>query len=360
MIEGLNRMSLSSLVLWVLLPVTLAQGIFTTRPKSCLGSGRTTAAPDRQLVFDRVYAQFDQGQQYPGDLAHGTDLSRLPTLRNSEGAVLTGFGDVLRLVYTGTTVDEAQGYSNDTEFLSTIVLDTDILSFPVSRNTTSLCSSIRTSQGNRGQTENGGTVITDSGCPYSGDIALGVSIPLTNSYALTTISTELLVLDPSNQALHLACYEVQVTPYYPSHWVYALIRYGESSTIRQTPSVLTTSATVIIGILSMYLFLYVLARVWSSYTNWLHDNETHLASSLTLKLVTTSTPLSRRKMWGAVWFNAWAGRLVVNSGSLRRYVTAEFRELFTLVMWFSMVGIVAVDWPGFACESQGPENPRAL
>ncbi|BGP44969.1 hypothetical protein JCM10450v2_000784 [Rhodotorula kratochvilovae] len=53
-------------------------------------------------------------------------------------------------------------------------------------------------------------------------------------------------------------------------------------------------------------------------------------------------------MWRAIWFGAWAGKQVVASGSLRRYVTAEFRELFSLVAWFALVGTVAVEWPGFA------------
>ncbi|KAK4058117.1 hypothetical protein OIO90_000856 [Microbotryomycetes sp. JL221] len=307
-----------------------AGGVVEARPKSCLGTGTNVATGDRQLNFSRVYAQFDQGQQAVGQLAQGFDLTTRPVLRNNDGAILTGTGNVLRLVFVGNTTSQAQGYSNDTDFLSTIVTDTNVLTFPVNSNTSALCSSIRTTSGPQGTTENGQLVITDSGCPYQGDIALGVAVPLSNSYALTTISTELVVLDPSNDALHLACYDVSVTPFYPSHWVYKLILY------------------FIIGLLSVYTLLYVIAHFWAAYTTWLHDNETHLASSLTLKLVTTSTPLSRRKMWGAIWFGAWAGKQVVNSGSLRRFVTAELRELYAFAMWFSLVGAVAVNWPGFA------------
>lgn len=204
----------------------VAQGVFVSQPKSCLGSGNLIASKDRQLDFTRVYAQLDQGQTHPGQLAHGFDYSNGPPLRDSQGAVLTGEGDVLRLVFVGSTVAEAQGYSNDTDFLSTVVQDSQVLTFPVSSNTSALCSSIRTAEGDKGTTTNGTTLVTDTGCPYSGDIALGVAIPLSNSYALTTLSTQLVVLDPSDDALHLACYDVSFTPYYPSHWVYSLIHYG--------------------------------------------------------------------------------------------------------------------------------------
>ncbi|KAK4054818.1 hypothetical protein OIV83_000742 [Microbotryomycetes sp. JL201] len=330
--ECLNLASL--LVVVVACCIVYADGasaaVVGARPTSCLGTSAASNAPaDRLLNFSRVYAQFDQGQTGVGELANGFELSTRPVLRNDNGAVLTGTGNVLRLVFVGNTTAQAQGYSNDTDFLSTIVTDSHVLTFPVDQNTSALCSSIRTTAGPQGTTENGQTVITDSGCPYQGDVALGLSVPLRDSYALTTISTQLVVLDPSNDALHLACYNVSVTPFYPSHWVYKLILY------------------IVIGLLAAYTLLYSVAHSWAAYTTWLHDNETHLASSLTLKLVTTSTPLSRRKMWGAIWFGAWAGKQVVNSGSLRRFVTAELRELFAFAMWFSLVGTVAVNWPGY-------------
>lgn len=50
------------------------------------------------------------------------------------------------------------------------------------------------------------------------------------------------------------------------------------------------------------------------------------------------------------WFGAWAGRQVVGSGSLRRYVTVELREIWQIMAWFTLVGTTAVNWPDFACE----------
>ncbi|BGP12904.1 hypothetical protein JCM10213_005144 [Rhodosporidiobolus nylandii] len=307
-----------------LLPISLAQ-------RNCLGTGELVAPQDQQLVFTAAYAQFVQGQRSIGDKADGVSFDALPQpVYNQEGAILTGQGDLLRLVVVGNTVAQSEGYSNDTSYLSTLVVDSQVLTFEVASNSSWLCSSIRTNEGTTGTTSNGSEVVTDSGCPYSGEIALGVQIPLASSYPLTTITTSLVALDPSVPALHLACYDLDFTPYYPDYFPYLLVRY------------------LIIGILALFLLLYVLARFYASYTTWLADNEAEIASSLTLKLSSPHAISSRRQTWGSICFGAWAGKQVVASGSLRRYVTAELRELFQMVAWFSLVGTVAVQWPGFA------------
>ncbi|GJN91778.1 hypothetical protein Rhopal_004801-T1 [Rhodotorula paludigena] len=310
--------------------------LYSTRLSSCLSSGSNLVAPeDQQLVFTQLYAQLDQGQTQPGEHAAGTDFDRLPSpVYNQDGAILTGTGDLLRIVLTGSTVARSEGYSNgtgdDPGLLSTLLVDSQVLSFDVASNRTALCAAIRTNEGTTGMTTNGTAVVTDSGCPYEGDVALGFVVPLASSYPLTTITTNLVALDSSSPAQHLACYDLHFTPYYPDYFAYGVIRY------------------FVIGLLALYLLLYVLARFFASYTTWLQDNETQLASSLTLKLTSRDGTPSHRGMWKAIWFGGWAGRQVIASGSLRRFVTAEFREIFSLVAWFSLVGTVAVEWPGFA------------
>ncbi|GAA5983259.1 hypothetical protein JCM11641_002239 [Rhodosporidiobolus odoratus] len=326
--------SYSSALFAPLLLAQLAAGQLVStslNKRSCLGNSDLVAPADQQLVFTRAYAQFVQGQTAVGEKGDGVNFDTLPSpVYSQDGAVLTGQGDLIRLVLVGNTVAESEGYSNDTSYLSTLVVDSEVLTFEVATNSSWLCSSIRTNEGTTGTTTNGSAVVNDSGCPYSGEIALGVQIPLASSYPLTTITTSIVALDPSVPALHLACYDLAFTPYYPGLFVYPLIRY------------------LVIGLLALYLFLYVLARFWASYTTWLSDNEAEIASSLTLKLTSSGDVPSRRKMWGAIWFGAWAGKQVVASGSLRRYVTAELRELFQVLAWFSLVGTVAVKWPGFA------------
>ncbi|GAA5831830.1 hypothetical protein JCM11251_003901 [Rhodosporidiobolus azoricus] len=321
-----------ALLLSTLVPSADAQLVHISNPRSCLGDGPLVAPLNRQLRITDLYAQLDQGQQSLGDKASGISFDALPSpLFTQQGEVLSGTGDVLRVVLVGNVENLSEGYSNDTSYLSTLVVSSEVLTFEVAANSSWLCSSIRTNEGTVGETTNGSAVVTDSGCPYQGEVALGVAIPLASSYPLTTITTSVVALDPSVPALHLACYDLDFTPYYPDYFAYPLIRY------------------VVIGVLAFYLLLYVLARFYASYTTWLSDNEAELASSLTLKISSPAhADVSRREMYGAVWFGAWAGKQVVASGSLRRYVTAEVRELFQTVAWFSLVGTVAVKWPGFA------------
>lgn len=215
--------------------------ILLSSPRSCLGSGSSVATSNLQLQLSQVYSQFDQGQTKPNEYAYGVDLATVPPIYNEQGSILTGTGDVLRVVMTGSTVDKSEGYSNDTNLVSTLVLESSILTFQVFHNSSALCSSIRTTTGDTGTITNGSAVVTESGCPYGGgEIALGFSIPLTDSYPLTTITTNLVALDPSNPALRLACYDLSFTPYYPDYFAYSLIRYGEIFLFALSPvSVLT-------------------------------------------------------------------------------------------------------------------------
>lgn len=211
-----------------------AEVLWSRRLSSCLGSGPLVAPEDQQLVFTDLYAQFDQGQKEPGQYhAAGIDLDLVPSpIFNQDGAVLTGTGDLLRVVLVGNTVAVSEGFSDgtgdDAGLLSTLIVDSQVLSFDVASNKTALCSAIRTDEGDTGVTSNGTESINDSGCPYSGAVALGFTVPLASSYPLTTITTNLLALDPSSPALHLACYDLSFTPYYPDYFAYRLIHYRKS------------------------------------------------------------------------------------------------------------------------------------
>ena len=63
-------------------------------------------------------------------------------------------------------------------------------------------------------------------CPLAaGPFALNLSIPLYRSYALTTLRTQVRVVDTSLNALTLACYEMEFTPYDRDGWYYDLFLY---------------------------------------------------------------------------------------------------------------------------------------
>lgn len=206
-----------------------AQVLHSARLRSCLPNDGSAAAADRQLHFSDLWAQFDQGQSRRGELASGVNLSTLPApIRNQDGAILGGTGDILRVVMTGTVASESAGYSNQTGLLATLLLNSEVLSFDVANNRSSLCSAIRTNEGTTGVTSNGSSTVSSSGCPYQGDIALGFTVPLSSSYPLTTINTNLVALDSSNPAQQLACYDLAFTPFYPDYFPYEVVRFRES------------------------------------------------------------------------------------------------------------------------------------
>lgn len=304
----------------LLLPLAWAQLQLT--PVSCLVPA--SAAPSSQLLnLTRTYAQFDQGQTRAGQhVVGGFAYNTRPTLYGPTGP-LTGRGDVLRLVLVGTTGTTSEGFSNVTNFVAALESQTSTLTFAINANQSALCSAIRPPGGAQG----------DSGCPYGpGEIALGLSIPLESSYPLATLSTRITVLDSSVPPLTLACYDIDLTPFYPAYFAYSIIHFFP------------------IALLAFYLALHAIARMWAAHTDFIHEHETQLASSLTLKL-SGGEEISRRERLGAIWFAAWSGKQLVGSGSLRRFCTAEFRELWNTVAWFSLVGVVGVQWPAFACTS---------
>lgn len=292
-----------------------AQILSSTSLKSCLIPGSIATAPTNILLnFTQVYAQFDQGQsEVEGELGNGFDWKNRPIVHDNLGQPLMGTtGRVLRIVLIGT-VDSTSPGSSALNLLETVIINSEILSFQVAANASALCTSIVT-----------GGISGSRGCPYGpGAIALGISIPLASSYPLTTISTSFLLLDASEPALTLTCFTFDTSPYYPQYFAYTLIHY------------------VPIALLSTFLFLYVTARAYAAHSAV--ANESEVTSSLSLQ---GSAP---RYLWRNIWYGAWSGTQIVRSGSLRRFVTPAFTELFKTMAYLSLVGTVAVDWPGYAC-----------
>ncbi|KAK4698855.1 hypothetical protein P7C70_g7415, partial [Phenoliferia sp. Uapishka_3] len=281
------------LTLPLLATLSTAQILYRPTPKSCLDQSSSTTAPQsQQLNLTDLYFQFDIGQSNTGQYSQGytqlndsstsTSTSTRPSLRGTDEQLIGKGQRTLRLVFTGTTGETSEGYSNSTSFLSTIDSNSQVLTFPIFTNESALCSSIRSPSATTTTTTNGSLSVTDSGCPFGpGQIALGLDVPLGSSYPLTTITTRLVVLDPSVPPLHLACYDIDVTPFYPSYFPYNLIRY------------------LVVALLSLYFIAYLIARIWAAHTDFIHESETQLATSLTLKLSSTETAgIPKRRVWG--------------------------------------------------------------
>ena len=299
-----------------------ALGQITLTPVRCLPNETPSAS---ELVLDAGYAQFDQGQLQVGQKGNGIDYGTRPTLWGATGPIF-GQGNILRFVLTGRTQSQQQGFSNITNFLAALVVESDILTFSIGTNSSALCSAVRS------PTSSGKT-----GCPFGpGDVALGVSIPLEDSYPLATINSRISVLDSSVPPIPLACYDLSVTPYYPTYFPYLVIHYFP------------------VFLIAGFATLYFLARLYGSYTDYVHESETQLASSLTLKLSGGTSELGFREKVGTMWYASWAGKQLIGSGSLRRFCSPELREVWNAIAWWTIVGLVAVQYPDFACESRDP------
>lgn len=208
-----------------------------------------------------------------------------------------------------------------------------MLNFQTYSNQSALCSSIRqpgfTGGGNtlgNGTNANASTV-TNSGCPYGpGDIALGVAIPLQHAYPLTTISTQLRVLDTSTPALTLGCVDIETTPFYPGAYFYKLMLW------------------IPVAITLGYLVVTWSGRLWASRVSEQLDREAEFASSLTNKLSDSAW----RDRAALVWWHVWSGQGLLHSGALLRFATPSARDLVWHTQFVASLGMIAVRWPGFA------------
>ncbi|KAH8914782.1 hypothetical protein BT69DRAFT_1357459 [Atractiella rhizophila] len=284
---------------------------------SCLNTRSEFAAPaEQRLEISQFYATFDTGQTSPGDSGDGVPVGGL-----FGGILGNGKKDLLRLVGVGTVGAQSTGFSSETNFLSTFVVDSSVLSFQTFKNQSALCHSIR-EPGFTGSTDGGDAL---SGCPYGpGDIAVGVTIPLDYSYPLTTINSRFSVLDTSTPPLTLACWNVAVTPYYPHGYYYKLILW------------------LPVSLVICYSILLISARVYAAYTSLLSERETFLAASDDVQ-----QQADQGSKVGTVWWRAWSGFGLQDSGSLLRFETPGVLDIWGAVIWTWMLGTVAVNWPGF-------------
>lgn len=62
-----------------------------------------------------------------------------------------------------------------------------------------------------------------------GEFGVNVSVPLYNVHALTTLHTEIHIVDTSDQATSLACIDVYVVPYEENSWPYQLFLWLPAS-----------------------------------------------------------------------------------------------------------------------------------
>ena len=318
-------------VFWLVLALlsrSVTSQILGAKYTNCLQSA-TQAPPEQRINISRVYAQLDNGQTGSSD--------SLPDNTNSQS--------ILRLVAFGDTGVQAEGFSNVTNYLATLIVETSLLSFVPFSNQSSLCSSIITA---------GDNLLSDNvnisassypepgGCPYGpGPVLIGYDIPLgsvglDDYFPLSTLSTRLRILDTSVPPLQLACVDVYTTPYYLD--TEAATKTDASSIIYRL--ILWLPIATLLG----YLVVNIAARVYAAWSMVKLEREAAMAASLHTKLSKQNLPEHIRD----ILLETAIGRSIVRSRSLTRFVTPGVGDVLGIYQWIAMVGMCSVVWQGYA------------
>jgi hypothetical protein len=155
-----------------------------------------------------------------------------------------------------------------------------------------------------------------------------MTIPLKDSYPLTTLVSQIRILDTSSPSLELACIDISTTPFYKHYFAYTLFLWFP------------------VALLITWALIMFIARAWAAHTTSVLNKEAELASSLTARL----SPRSLREELGPVFWDTASGASLQASAALRRFATPCTREVMWAIQFAVMLSLVAVEWPEFACE----------
>lgn len=177
-------------------------------------------------------------------------------------------------------------------------------------------------------------------CPLApGPIAFAVGTQLARSYELTTLNTQIRVLDTSDPAQQLACINVDTTPLRPDGGSV----YGHAAAVFWATAALAIAYWLVVGAAR-------LSAAWKRGRQRVHSN-----------------PWSRVQGLGFVLASAISGERFAYSPALIRfgaYVrtyavvrahrfagTPSMRDVVFHTQWCALLGMLSVQWPRFACTS---------
>ncbi|KAN0063270.1 hypothetical protein ACQY0O_004434 [Thecaphora frezii] len=270
------------------------------------GCQDTEEMVDTGLRFNisAVYAQFDH------------DLSRTNVLAD-QFQYLKG---VLRITAVGAIDSVAQTANSSlaTPPLSTLSVETNFLTFQLFNNNSYLCDHLYPT---RPDPEN--QLIVPAGCLYGpGQIALGVGIPLNDSYTLGTLWTRIRLSDTSSPPKDITCFEVLLSPYDPTKWYWDLI--------------LWFPLTLAIG----YFVVIAIARISCAVTS--------RAKAFRHKAREGSQPNVIRDTIAPTLVASLSGQQLASSASLLRFATPGCWDIIIHTQFVAALAMIAVRWPEFA------------
>jgi hypothetical protein len=186
-------------------------------------------------------------------------------------------------------------------------------------------------------------------CPLpAGPFGLNVSIPLYRSYALTTIRTNIRIVDTSETANTLACINIQLTPYTKGGWYYGLFLW--------LPIALAIGFFV-----TTWGARFAAGWVVGSGVAEYEQKETALGRG---SKMLHGKKEARMRKWGTMIISGLSGERLSVSGGLLRFsesiyfvrsivlmvVTPGLKDILHHLQFCTILGMIAVAWPKFACE----------
>jgi hypothetical protein len=171
--------------------------IFSPRIENC--HVRSAGEDPTKLVnFTRALAQI-----VPADQAKTLGLN------GQEGQ------NVLRIDLFGKTGQEITGFDNVTGKLATMFTETHDLNYNLWSTTTYICNSLFPPSPLPEPYIPRNTTY----CPIpAGDVGINISVPISGSYGLSTLRTQVRIVDTALPANELTCINIDLSPYYPEAW----------------------------------------------------------------------------------------------------------------------------------------------
>lgn len=177
-------------------PLTNAR-IFSPRIEDC-HSPSPGEDPSRLVNLTRALAQIVPAQE-----------AQTLGLSGKEGQ------DVVRIDLFGETGQEIVGFDNVTGKLATMFTETHDLNFNVWSTTTYICNSLFPPSPLPEPYIPRNTTY----CPLpAGRLGINVSIPISGSYGLSTLRTQVRIVDTALPPRELSCINIDLSPYYDDAW----------------------------------------------------------------------------------------------------------------------------------------------
>lgn len=230
---------------------------------------------------------------------------------------------------------------------ATLFTDTRTASLNVFSSTTWLCNSLFPAQLPEPYSPYNVTY-----CPLpAGPFAINISIPLYKSYALTTLRTQIRIVDTAETANTLSCVDIQFTPYDHKGWYYRLFLW------------------VLVAIAIGFWVVSWGARFAAGWVVGSGVAQYEQKDSMGVRVEGVKKEARMRK-WGTMIISSLSGERLTVSGGLLRFgesmpiviirvsrsysVTPGVTEILHHIQYCTILSMIAVSWPQFACTYRGP------